>query len=184
MRIRGLLLIATTSILALAACGQQTPSNNAAQEVTPVDTAPVNLEGEADPPFSGGAYINLKYKFSVSMPEGWIQNLEASNEDGSIYENKAIDADARVSGSDNEGDVDFQQAIEAMREGTTDVEGAMIGENEYRGAATSEGDRVRVRLLKTPQGQLISLLVRYPVAKAADLDPVAIRTLDSLKLNP
>ena len=182
---RGFLHIGLTcsAAMALAGCGSSnTPSSNNAEQVTPVDSAPAELEGAPDAA-PAGTYINLKYNFSVKMPEGWAQNIEASNEDGSIYENKALDADVRASGAENEGDVDFQQAVEAVRDGTTDVEGAMIGDSEYRGAATLEGDRIRIRLVKNPKGALISVMVRYPLAQAKTLDPVAIQVLDSLVVN-
>lgn len=174
------------AIIGLAACDQATTPGNgnaeAAQKVTPVDSEPVALEGEPDEPV--GTYANSKYGFSVMIPEGWKQLTAAANEDGSIFEGKAVDADLRAYGADNEGDTDFQQAIEALRDGTTNPEGAMIGEREYRGAATAEGDRIRIRLLKTTKGAMVSAMVRYPISRAGTLDPIATRVLDSLSVTP
>lgn len=186
MRDRGLSYIcALAAVIGLAACDRAATGNDnaeAAQKVTPVDSEPVALEGEPDEPV--GTYANRKYGFSVMIPEGWAQLSAAANEDGSIFEDKATDADMRAYGADNEGDADFQQAIEALRDGTTDVEGAMVGEREYRGAATAEGDRIRIRLLKTSKGAMASVMVRYPVSRAAALDPIAVRVLDSLSVTP
>lgn len=183
---RGLSFIwALAAVIGLAACDRTaTPDNaGATRTVPPVDSEPpAALEGEPDEPV--GTYANRKYGFSVMIPEGWAQLTAAANEDGSIFEDKKIGADLRAYGADNEGDADFQQAIEALRDGTTDVEGAMVGEREYRGAATAEGDRIRIRLIKTGSGAMASVMVRYPVDRAATLDPVAIRVLDSLSVTP
>jgi hypothetical protein len=186
MRDRGLSYIcAFAAIIALAACDQAKAPDNAAavRSVTPVDSEPpAALEGEPDEPV--GTYANRKYGFSVMIPEGWAQLTAAANEDGSIFEDKAAGADLRAYGADNEGDTDFQQAIEALRDGTTDVEGALVGDREYRGAATAEGDRIRIRLIKTASGAMASVMVRYPTNRAATLDPVAVRVLDSLSVTP
>lgn len=183
MRIGGLAkLFGVSMALALTACGQSAPPSDNASNISPVDAKPAALEGEPDEPV--GTYTNHKYGFSVLIPEGWRQLTAAANEDGSIFEDKTEDADLRAYGADNEGDSDFQQAVEALRDGTTDSEGAMVGDREYRGAATMDGDRIRLRLIRTPSGAMAAAMVRYPVAKAAVLDPVAVRVLDSLTLIP
>lgn len=186
MRDRGFQIGVLAAVIGLAACDQTSmPGNtegNAIQKVTPVDSEPVALEGEPDEPV--GTYTNRKYGFSVMIPEGWRQLTAAANEDGSIFEGQNVDADLRAYGADNEGDADFQQAIEALRDGTTGAEGAMIGDREYRGSAVTEGDRIRIRLLKTGKGAMISAMVRYPASRAATLDPVATRVLDSLSIAP
>lgn len=186
MRDHGLSYIyVLAALIGLAGCDRAAEPDNshAARTVTAVDAEPPEtLEGEPDEPV--GTYANRKYGFSVMIPEGWKQLTAAANDDGSIFESKTVEADMRAYGAVNEGDTDFQQAIEALRDGTTDVEGAMVGDREYRGAATAEGDRIRIRLIKTSSGAMASVMVRYPVTRAATLDPVAIRVLDSLSVTP
>lgn len=145
-----------------------------------VDRPAGELEGAPDEPVS--RYANTRYGFSIAVPDGWSEFQTATNEEGSIFENKASDADLRVFASANEGDVEFQQAIEALREGTKDVQGRMIDENEYRGAATdAEGYRIQLRLVRAPD-RMITAVIRYPARSAADFDAVAAVTLDSLAL--
>jgi hypothetical protein len=175
-------LFGLSAALALAACSQPGPPADNASNIGPVDAEPVALEGEPDEPV--GTYTNRKYGFSVLIPEDWRQLTAAANDDGSIFEDKADDADLRAYGADNEGDSDFQQAVEALRDGTTDPDGAMVGDREYRGAATMDGDRIRLRLIRTPSGAMAAVMVRYPVAKASVLDPIAVRVLDSLSIVP
>lgn len=154
----------------------------AADALTPVDSGPVELESAPDQPI--GSYTNGQHRFTIAVPDGWVELRAAANEDGSIFESRTLDSDLRVHGSSNEGDADFEEAIEALRDSTTNADGAMVGTNEYRGAATDpEGYRIELRLLRRPGGGMVSALVRYPVDRAGELAPIAARTLDSLTLN-
>lgn len=151
--------------------------------MSPVDVEPVALESARDEPMA--RYINKRHGFAIAVPGGWDEFAAASNEDGSIFENKALGADLRIFASANEGDVDYQQAVEALRDGTRDIAGGPVSENEYRGSAIdTEGDRIQMRLVRKPGGALVTALMRYPVTNAAELDPVAAVTLDSLRLEP
>lgn len=180
MRIRGTFFIAVASALALAGCGQTSgvDDNSANLTVTPVDAEPVKLESAPDEPI--GTYSNPKYGFTIAVPDGWTENHAARTEDGTIFENKALNADLRVYGSVNDGDGDYQQSVEAMREGTTDQVGGAIGDEEYRGASTADGDRIELRMFRKPEGPMVSALMRYPIEKTAEMGPVAKKALDSL----
>ena len=170
--------IALIGLALLAACSpRKDPAPGDLPDVSPVDRSAIALEGAPDQPLT--SYTNDKYGFTVAVPPGWGEFRPATSEDGSIFENKALDSDLRISGAPNDGDADFQQAMEALRDGTTDVTGAMAG-TEYRGAATDpEGYRIEIRLIKAPKG-LITAMVRYPLKQAATLSPLAKATLDSV----
>jgi len=176
-------IIALIGLALLAACSKSEPAGQGdLPDVSPVDRNGIALEGAPDQPLT--SYTNDKYGFTIAVPKGWGEFRPATSEDGSIFENKALDSDLRISGSANEGDADFQQAVEALRDGTTDVSGAMAGETDYRGAATdAEGYRIELRLIRAPRG-LITALVRYPVKQAAALAPLAGATLDSVVVTP
>jgi len=175
--------IALIGLALLAACSKQPgAAEGDVPDVSPVDRNAIALEGAPDQPLT--SYTNDKYGFTVAVPPGWGEFRPATSEDGSIFENKALDSDLRISGAPNEGDADFQQAMEALRDGTTNVTGAMAGETEYRGAATDpEGYRIEIRLIKAPQG-LITAMVRYPLKQATALSPLAQATLDSVVVAP
>lgn len=181
MRSGQAILSAFPMVAALAACDSAAPlSTDSPGNSFVTGRAAPALEGAPDEPIA--RYDNARYGFTIAVPQGWTEFASATNEAGSLFQNRLWDADLRVFGSPNEGDVDFQQAIAALRDGTRDVHDQMIGEDEYRGAATDEkGYRIQLRLIRMPD-HMVAAMMRYPVRSAADLDSIAAVTLGSLAL--
>jgi hypothetical protein len=128
-------------------------------------------------------YVNLERGFSVSFPEGWMKNDEASTADGAVYEDKGAGADVRVFWQKNDNDQTLQQIVEAVSSGAEGVDGDFIGDNEYRGTANDgEGNNVAVRLLKQPDGSIVTATFVYPEMLSEQYQPIVDKTLASLRV--
>lgn len=146
------------------------------------DRQPTELESAPDEPVS--QYANIRHGYTIAVPVGWTESDAAASADGTNFESRARNADLRVFGSAKAGDADFRRAVEALRGGTANFFGGMIGQDEYCASATDrQGYRIQFRLIRMP-GKLISARMRYPAQYAAELDPVAAVTLNSLTLAP
>jgi len=155
-------LTACLPILLLAACGRTEPVADmpsqeelaaAANAAAASALASQQAADEAEP----RNYVNLERGFSISFPEGWTKNAERSTADGAIYEDKGAGADVRVFWQKNDNDETLKQIVEAVSSGAEGVDGDYIGENEYRGTANDgEGNNVAVRLLKQPNGSIVT----------------------------
>ena len=110
-------LIACLPILLLAACGRTEPvADMPSQEelAAAANAAAANaLESQqADESADSRNYVNLDRGFSVTLPEGWVMDKGASNDDGVVYEDPGAGADVRVFWQKNEGDETLQQTVD------------------------------------------------------------------------
>ena len=181
-------LIACLPILLLAACGRTEPvADMPSQEelAAAANAAAANaLESQqADESADSRNYVNLDRVFSVTLPEGWVMDKGASNDDGVVYEDPGAGADVRVFWQKNEGDETLQQTVEALNSSAEGVDGDFVGDNEYRGTANDgEGNNVAVRLLRQSDGAVVTATFVYPEMLSEQYQGIAEKLLDSLRV--
>lgn len=182
-------LLATCSpLLLLVACGRAEPvADMPSQEelAAAANAAAANALANAQKDDAGDSrnYVNIDHGYSVTMPEGWMKDGEASNADGVIYQDPGAGADVRVFWQKNDNDQTLQQIVEALSDGAEGVDGDFIGENEYRGTANDgEGNNVALRLLKQPDGAIVTATFVYPEMLSEQYQPIAQALLDSLRI--
>ncbi|WP_300111449.1 hypothetical protein [Sphingobium sp.] len=181
-------LIACLPILLLAACGRTEPvADMPSQEelAAAANAAAANaLESQqADESADSRNYVNLDRGFSVTLPEGWVMDKGASNDDGVVYEDPGAGADVRVFWQENEGDETLQQTVEALNSSAEGVDGDFVGDNEYRGTANDgEGNNVAVRLLRQSDGGVVTATFVYPEMLSEQYQGIAEKLLDSLRV--
>ena len=181
-------LIACLPILLLAACGRTEPvADMPSQEelAAAANAAAANaLESQqADESADSRNYVNLDRGFSVTLPEGWGMDKGASNDDGVVYEDPGAGADVRVFWQKNEGDETLQQTVEALNSSAEGVDGDFVGDSEYRGTANDgEGNNVAVRLLRQPDGAVVTATFVYPEMLSEQYQGIAEKLLDSLRV--
>ena len=181
-------LIACLPILLLAACGRtESVADMPSQEelAAAANAAAANaLESQqADESADSRNYVNLDRGFSVTLPEGWVMDKGASNDDGVVYEDPGAGADVRVFWQKNEGDETLQQTVEALNSSAEGVDGDFVGDSEYRGTANDgEGNNVAVRLLRQPDGAVVTATFVYPEMLSEQYQGIAEKLLDSLRV--
>lgn len=183
-------LTACLPFLLLAACGRTEPVADmpsqeelAAAANAAAAAALASQEGEDGTDTLD--YVNAARGFSVTLPEGWVKDESASNADGVVYEDPGAGADVRVFWQKNDGDQTLQQIVEAISDGAEGVEGNFVGNNEYRGTANDgEGNNVAVRILRQPDGSIVTATFVYPEMLSEQYQSISDALLRSLKLIP
>ena len=181
-------LAACLPILLLAACGRTEPvADMPSQEelAAAANAAAANAisNQQADETPDSRNYVNLDRGFSVTLPEGWVMDKGASNDDGVVYEDPGAGADVRVFWQKNGDDQTLQQIVEALSSGAEGVDGDFVGDNEYRGTANDgEGNNVAVRLLRQPDGSMVTATFVYPEMLSEQYQGIAEKLLDSLRV--
>lgn len=178
---------ACASLLLLAACGRTEPvGDTPSQEelAAAANAAAANAiaakanESEADQ----RNYVNMAHGFSVVLPEGWTIDKGASNANGVVAQDPGAGADVRVFWDRNDKDETLQQIVEAISSGSEGVDGDFAGENEYRGTANDgEGNNVAVRLMRQPDGSVVSATFVYPEMLSEQYQGMAETVLSSLR---
>ncbi|MEA3542000.1 MAG: hypothetical protein U9R77_07770 [Pseudomonadota bacterium] len=181
-------LAACLPLLLLAACGRTEPvADMPSQEelAAAANAAAANAISnlQVDETADSRNYVNLDRGFSVTLPEGWVMDKGASNDDGVVYEDPGAGADVRVFWQKNDDDQTLQQIVEALSSGAEGVDGDFIGDNEYRGTANDgEGNNVAVRLLRQPDGSIVTATFVYPEMLSEQYQSIAEKLLDSLRV--
>lgn len=181
-------LAACLPFLLLAACGRTEPvADMPSQEelAAAANAAAANAisNQQADETPDSRNYVNLDRGFSVTLPEGWVMDKGASNDDGVVYEDPGAGADVRVFWQKNGDDQTLQQIVEALSSGAEGVDGDFVGDNEYRGTANDgEGNNVAVRLLRQPDGSMVTATFVYPEMLSEQYQSIAEKLLDSLRV--
>ena len=128
-------------------------------------------------------YVNVQRGFSITFPEAWEKDAPASTADGVVYKDPGAGADVRVFWQGNRDNQTLQQIVDTMSSGSEGVDGDFIGDNEYRGTANDgEGNNVAVRLLRQPDGAIVTATFVYPEMLSEQYQAIAEKTLDSLKI--
>jgi hypothetical protein len=177
-------------LLLVAACGRQeavseVPDSEAlaAAAKAAADNAAQRAGAEEAEATENRNYVNQARGFSITLPEGWARNAQATNADGIVSEDPGAGADIRVFWSANDNDKDLQQVVEAMNTQSEAVDGDFVGGSEYRGTANDgEGNNIAVRLLRKKDGSLVSATFVYPELLSEQYQGIAQQTLDSLRV--
>ena len=178
---------ALLSVLLLAACGRAEPvSDMPSQEelaaAANAAAAKALAEGKAEAAENRN-YVNDDRGFSVSFPEGWEQDAAATTPDGTVFQDPGAGADVRVFWQRNGEQQTLQQVVQSMSSGSEGVDGDFIADNEYRGTANDgEGNNVAVRLLRQPDGGIVTATFVYPEMLSEQYQPIAKKVLDSLRV--
>lgn len=178
---------ALLSVLLLAACGRAEPvSDMPSQEelaaAANAATAKALAESKAEAAENRN-YVNEDRGFSVSFPEGWEQDAAANTPDGTVFQDPGAGADVRVFWQRNGEQQTLQQVVQSMSSASEGVDGDFIGDNEYRGTANDgEGNNVAVRLLRQPDGGIVTATFVYPEMLSEQYQPIAKKVLDSLRV--
>jgi len=181
-------LTACLPFLLLAACGRtepvaDMPSQEELAAAANAAAAEALATQQSDEGLESLDYVNAARGFSVTLPEGWVKDESASNADGVVYEDPGAGADVRVFWQKNDGDQTLQQIVEAVSDGAEGVDGDFIGDNEYRGTANDgEGNNVAVRLLRQPDGSIVTATFVYPEMLSEQYQGIAEKLLDSLRV--
>lgn len=180
-------LVACIPLILLAACGRTEPVADmpsqeelaaAANAAAASALANTQKAEEADT----RNYVNLEHGFSATMPEGWVKDGSASTAEGAVYQDPGAGADVRIFWQKNDNDQTLQQIVEALSSGSEGVDGDFIGDNEYRGTANDgEGNNVAVRLLRQPDGSIVTATFVYPEMLSEQYQPISGKVLDSLR---
>ncbi|PBN43949.1 hypothetical protein [Sphingobium sp. D43FB] len=183
-------LTACLPFLLLAACGRtepvaDMPSQEELAAAANAAAAEALATQQSDEGLESLEYVNAARGFSVTLPEGWVKDESASNADGVVYEDPGAGADVRVFWQKNDGDQTLQQIVEAVSDGAEGVDGDFIGDNEYRGTANDgEGNNVAVRLLRQPDGSIVTATFVYPEMLSEQYQSISDALLRSLRLLP
>jgi len=128
-------------------------------------------------------YVNATRGFSITLPEGWARNIQATTADGVVAEDPGAGADIRVFWSANANDKDLQQVVETMNNHSEAVDGDFVGGSEYRGTANDgEGNNIAVRLMRKADGSLVTATFVYPELLSEQYQSIAQQALDSLNV--
>nr|WP_241241918.1 hypothetical protein [Sphingobium algorifonticola] len=176
--------------LLLMSCGRQEPVSEvpdsealAAAAKAAADNAAERMEANAASAEESRNYVNAARGFSLTLPEGWVRNAQASTTDGVVAEDPGAGADIRIFWSANSDDKDLQQIVEAMSDQSEGVEGRFVGANEYRGTANDgEGNNIALRLIRKADGSLVSATFVYPELLSEQYQAIGQGALDSLRV--
>ncbi|WP_088183133.1 hypothetical protein [Sphingobium sp. Z007] len=179
-------LLPCLPLLLLAACGRSEPVADmptqeelAAAANAAAATALANAAAEDT---DSRNYVNQARGFSITFPEGWTMDKAASTADGAVYQDPGAGADVRVFWQKNDNDQTLQQIVESVNDSAEGVDGDFVGENEYRGTANDgEGNNVAIRLLKQPDGAIVTATFVYPEMLSEQYQGIAEQTLASLR---
>ena len=180
-------LAACLPLLLLVACGraepvEDLPSQEELAAAANAAAAKAVAAGKAESEESRN-YVNVERGFSITFPEGWDKDASASTADGMVYQDPGAGADVRVFWQRNQGNQTLQQIVDAMSSGSEGVDGDFIGDNEYRGTANDgEGNNVAVRLLRQPDGAIVTATFVYPEMLSEQYQSIADKVLDSLQI--
>ncbi|HEX7877155.1 MAG TPA: hypothetical protein VF489_11295 [Sphingobium sp.] len=179
--------LACLPLLALVACGRAEPVSDlpSQEELAAAANAAAAkaLASENPAGTESRNYVNGERGFSITFPEGWQKDASASTADGVVYQDPGAGADVRVFWQDNRDGQTLQQIVAKVSSGSEGVDGDFIGDNEYRGTANDgEGNNVAVRLVKQPDGAIVSATFVYPEMLSEQYQAIAEKTLDSLRI--
>ncbi|ANI78541.1 hypothetical protein [Sphingobium sp. EP60837] len=180
-------LAACLPILLLVACGRAEPVEDlpSQEELAAAANAAAAKAVAADKAESNESrnYVNVERGFSITFPEGWEKDTAASNMNGVVYQDPGAGADVRIFWQRNQEKQTLQQVVAAMSSGSEGVDGDFVGDNEYRGTANDgEGNNVAVRLLRQPDGGIVTATFVYPEMLSEQYQAIAEKVLDSLRI--
>jgi hypothetical protein len=177
-------------VLLLTACGRQEPVDvvpNAEELAEAANaaaaSAAVNLSEAEAAATENRNYVNNLRGFSITLPEGWTRKAGESSPDGTVFEDAGAGADIRIFWSKNAKDGDLQKVVDSMNAGQEAVDGDFVTDHEYRGTANDgEGNSIAVRLIRKPDGSLITATFVFPEMLNEQYLAIGQKALDSLRI--
>ncbi len=188
---------ALTLALLLSACGKQeavgdVPSSeelaqqaDAASQAIRDEAAATEGEGAKAPIdlTALDSYANALRGYSIMVPGDWTIDKAASDDNGRVYTDTESGAKLAVSWIENREDAAWSKAVQAIEDGNDAMEGAPVGQNEYRATGIlTNGQKSSQRLLRKPDGTMVRAEISYAVDQSQLTDPLATTILDSLTL--
>ncbi|SIN59656.1 hypothetical protein SAMN02745824_0185 [Parasphingorhabdus marina DSM 22363] len=187
---------ALIAALLLSSCGKQeavgdVPSGDelarqadaASQAIRDEAAAAEGAEADAVDSATMTSYVNNLRGFSILVPEKWTVVEADSDDNGNVYNDAESGAKLTVGWTENREDADLQAAITALESGSGEINGENVNEDEYRASGTDgDGNKIAQRIMRKPDGTMISAALTYPEDQAVTLDALAPRILDSLTL--
>lgn len=185
-----------TLALLLSACGKQEAvsdvpsSEELAQKADAASKAIRDAEAAADGDGANSSidlanmesYTNALRGYTIMVPSGWTVDETASDDNGRVFTEAASGTKLAVSWVENREDAAWNKAVEAIEDGGA-MEGAAVGENEYRASGIStNGLKSSQRLLRKPDGTMVQAEITYAADQSKSTDPLASTILDSLTL--
>ncbi len=131
------------------------------------------------------SYTNALRGFTTMVPGDWIIDEDASDDNGRMYKSAILASTLKVGWTENREDADLKAMVKDLEDAGEGITGEYVKENEYRASGTlSEGQKTMQRILRKPDGTMVSAVFSYPIEQAAKIDPLAKQILDSLTLQP
>ena len=131
------------------------------------------------------SYANALRGYTIMVPGNWPQDEAASDDNSGVFKNEQSGTTLTVGWSENREDADLQAAVKAIEEAGEAMSGEYVRDNDYRATGTTEnGQKSARRILRKPDGTMVSAEVSYPADNAESIDGVASQVLDSLTLQP
>ena len=178
----------------LVSCGKQeavgdVPSSEQLAKEADAATAAIRNAAAADQPNVGTAidtstmtsYTNTLRGFTVMIPKGWAVDEAESGDNGRVFKNSETGGKLAVGWTENREDAALEAQVAKLEAGG--VAGKFVNENEFRASGMTGNDlKTDQRILRKPDGTMVSAAMTYPQARADKLDIVASQILDSLTL--
>ncbi|WP_417593432.1 hypothetical protein [Parasphingorhabdus sp.] len=186
-----------TLALLLSACGKQeavgdVPSSeelakqaDAASQAIRDEAATADGDAEAAPVdlTSMESYTNALRGYTLMVPSGWTVDESDSDDNGRVFTEMVSGTKLAVTWIENREDVAWNRAVQAVEDGNVAMEGAPVGNNEYRASGIlTNGLKSSQRLLRKPDGTMVKAEVTYAADQSKTMDPLAATILDSLTL--
>lgn len=182
---------ALTLALLLSACGKQeavgdVPSSeelakqaDAASQAIRDEAA--SAEGDADAApvdlTSMESYTNALRGYTLMVPSGWTVDQADSDDDGRVFTEMVSGTKLAVTWVENREDAAWNKAVQAIEDGNVAMEGAPVGENDYRASGIlTNGLRSSQRLLRKPDGTMVKAEVTYAADQSKTMDPLRRRS--------
>lgn len=188
---------ALTLALLLSACGKQEAvsdvpsSEELARKADAASKAIRDAETAAEGDGANSAidlanmesYTNSLRGYTIMVPSGWTVDETASDDNGRVFTETENGTKLAVSWVENREDAAWSKAVQAVEDGSDAMEGAAVGENEYRASGIStNGLKSSQRLLRKPDGTMVRVEISYAADQAKSTDRLASMILDSLTL--
>ncbi|MEH6758277.1 MAG: hypothetical protein V7676_12335 [Parasphingorhabdus sp.] len=189
---------ALSAALILSSCGKQeavgdVPSSeelakqaDAASKAIREENAAANADGDAPVVMDSAqmtSYTNALRGFSIMVPKSWAVDEKTSDDNGRHFNDTGSDAMLRAVWIQNRNDGDLTATIKELEDAGDGMTGAYVNKNEYRASGTmGDGSKTAQRILRKPDGTMISAKITYLADDAKTMDPLAAQILDSLTL--
>lgn len=141
-------------------------------------------ESAAAPPqdISLTSYTNALRGYSIMVPEAWVVDEEASDDNGQTANAPEDGGSLTVSWSENRDNADMDSAVKAVEDAGESMTGEQVSDDEFRASGTQRENKTLERILRQPDGSMVRAQISYPASAAEQMDAIAGQIIDSLAL--